>query len=770
VTFEQLFRVLKKRWGLVVICFVFASLGAFIGSSKLMKPVYQSTALIEVAVNFGGSSLISDNITASQQLAATEAQLATTYSVLNVVASHHHGYTVDSLTKEVAATARPSTQLVEIDVTDPDPKLAASIANDVAATLIKQQNAIAAAQQNATPTTQQGITPPVQQNAAQAGFLVMAQSARPPTMPSQTSKIIYTVGGLVVGLFLGVLLAVLLELIDTRVGTEEALTQLLGWPILGTIWQAGHGEDIINPIDQDSNVESYSILRTNVGFAAIDKPLQTLVVTSSKPSEGRTVVATNLAIFMARAGKNTLLIDANLRQPALHEQFGIPAHAMGFSNAVLMFNRLTTINPLFTSKTGSGESATAAAGEASLGPFVRVGDIPNLYVMPSGPLPPNPPELLDSKAMQGFFAALKSCGAEVVIFDTPPLLGLSDASILASKVDGTLVVVDINHASKGNLKQMKALLEQAKVRIIGCVVNKQRRSRKDTPKFYGYRAERRSKRGSRSQQSTSYPTAPLVTSGVVSKQSTPPSQPTRIESTVSKQSTPPPSEPVRTEPTVVLKQSTPPSEPVRTEPTVSKQSTPPSEPVRTEPTVSKQSTPPSEPVRTEPTVVLKQSTPPPSEPVRTEPTVSKQSTPSSSESVRTEPTVSKQSTPPSEPVRTEPTVSKQSTPSSSEPVRTEPTVSKQSTPPSEPVRTEPTVSKQSTPSSEPVRTEPTVVLKKSTPLPKPNQDGQKNARNHDINNGKSSPAVSVGTTLVEADRDQTIPLNGGKTGDLREDG
>ena len=88
--------------------------------------------------------------------------------------------------------------------------------------------------------------------------------------------------------------------------------------------------------------------------------------------------------------------------------------------------------------------------------------------------------------MQGFFAALKCCGAEVVIFDTPPLLGLSDASILASKVDGTLVVVDINHASKGSLKQMKALLEQAKVRVIGCVVNKQRRSRKDTPKSYGY--------------------------------------------------------------------------------------------------------------------------------------------------------------------------------------------------------------------------------------------------------------------------------------------
>ena len=410
MTFEQLFRILKKRWGLVVICFIFASLGAFIGSSKFIKPVYQSTALIEVAVNLGGSSLTSDNIAASQQLAETEAQLATTYSVLNVVALHHPGSTVDSLAKGVSATARPNTQLVEIDVTDPDPKLAASLANDVAATLIKQQNAIAIAQQSVTPTAQpQNAIATAPQNATQAGFLVLAQSALPSTTPSQTSKIIYTVGGLVVGLLLGVMLAIIIELLDTRVGTEEALTQLLDWTILGTIWQAGHGEDIINPIDQDSNVESYSILRTNVGFAAIDKPLQTLVVTSGKPSEGRTVVATNLAIFMARAGKNTLLIDANLRQPTLHEQFGIPAHAMGFSNAVLMFNRLTTVNPLFTSKIGSKESTVAAAGEASLGPFVRVGDIPNLYVMPSGPLPPNPPRAAGFKSHARFL-----CGIEVL--------------------------------------------------------------------------------------------------------------------------------------------------------------------------------------------------------------------------------------------------------------------------------------------------------------------------------------------------------------------
>src|SRR5581483_4728842 len=94
-------------------------------------------------------------------------------------------------------------------------------------------------------------------------------------------------------------------------------------------------------------------------------------------------------------------------------------------------------------------------------------------------LPPNPSELLDSKAMQNLIATLDSCGAEIVIFDTPPLLGLSDASILASKVDGAIVVVDITRAKKKSLKQMQLVLMQAGARILGCVVNKQRRSRRE---------------------------------------------------------------------------------------------------------------------------------------------------------------------------------------------------------------------------------------------------------------------------------------------------
>jgi len=129
--------------------------------------------------------------------------------------------------------------------------------------------------------------------------------------------------------------------------------------------------------------------------------------------------------------------------------------------------------------------ASTAPG-VSLEPFVHAVGIPNLWDMPSGPLPPSPSELLDSKAMQRLLKEIANAGVEVVIFDSPPTLGISDASILASKVDGVLVVVDITRATKKRLKQTKTVLEQASARVLGCVVNKQARGRHDASYSYYY--------------------------------------------------------------------------------------------------------------------------------------------------------------------------------------------------------------------------------------------------------------------------------------------
>jgi len=338
---------------------------------------------------------------------------------------------------------------------------------------------------------------------AQSGdFLRVVQAAQPALAPVRPSILLNTSAGLVGGLFLGILLAVLFEQLDTRVRTPEALTQLLDWPVLGTILRARtrDGEEVINPSGHNANVESYRILRTNIGFSGVDKPLRFLMVTSAMPRDGKSTIAANLAIFLAKAGKNTLLIDADLRRPTVHEKFGLAADKMGLSNAILACAMppatSSSSHPQFiVPRSPTHPPGASSMGNVSLEPFMHALGIPNLRIMPSGPLPPNPSELLDSKAMQRLFTALEYSGAEVVIFDTPPLIGLSDASILASRVDGTIVVFDIDRANKGNLTQVKTLLTQANAHVLGCVVNKQRRSRHHTSYSYYYYYHRPEEQG-----------------------------------------------------------------------------------------------------------------------------------------------------------------------------------------------------------------------------------------------------------------------------------
>ncbi len=545
MTFIHYWTILVKQWRIIILCFVLVGLGTFIGS-KLQKPLYQSSALVQVVLR-SSNNQSSDytSLLASNQLVQTESQLAVSDPVLREVASHYNGLTVEELSKEVTTSVKLNTQLFEIDVLNPSPIRAATLANDVAATLIKRQ--IQAAQQvnnrsqqqiqqdlNSTQRQIDTITSQVATLKAQpdkqsqiavlqtkltglvqhynqwdtllaqlvftqsqnGDFLQVAQAAQPGITPVRPQILLNTAVGLFLGLFLGMVLAILFEQVDTRVRTPEALADLLGWPILATVWRVDSAkkESIINPSGNSANAEAYRILRTNIGFSGIDKPLHSLVVTSAFPNDGKSTIAANLAIFMAKAGKNTILVDADLRRPTLQEKFGLPADKLGLSNAVLAFSlqdRPTTSSNHLIRATSLQPMDALSTTNLSLQPFIHPVEMPNLWVMPAGPLPPNPSELLDSKAMDRLLLALTNCGAEIVIFDTSPLLGLSDASILVSKTDATLVVTDIARAKKGNLKQIKAVLAQAGANVLGSVVNKQPHKRTDSAYsyYYYYRTE-----------------------------------------------------------------------------------------------------------------------------------------------------------------------------------------------------------------------------------------------------------------------------------------
>src|SRR6266566_421886 len=533
MTLEQCWAIFIKRWPIILICFLVVGLGTFIGS-KLMKPLYQSTSLVQVVFHSSNSNQSDyNNLLTSDQLVQTEATLATSDPVLQLVASHYH-MTLNQLAGEVSSTTKLNTQIFEIDVVDQNPVRAAKIANDVWSALKEQES-----QANDVDNTQaqqqirnniidanskiDGITKQIANNKSQVQIaflqaqlsglqqqstqwefelsqldlsqaqnvntLRQVQPAQPSELPVRPNMLLNTGVGLLVGLLLGILLAMLVERLDTRVRTPEEITQLIAWPVLATIWRikSSSQEEVINPSGSNVNVEPFRILRTNIGFASLDKPLHSMVITSAQPRDGKSAIAANVAIFMARAGKSTLLIDADLRRPTQHTLFQLSPDKLGLSNAVLAFSmtgvpRTPSYNQydVNTLILQSGRTTT----QLSLEPFVHSVGIPNLWVMPSGPLPPNPSEMFESKAMQRFLEVIANCGIEVVIFDTPPLLGLSDASILAAKVDSALVVVDTARATKGKLRQMKAVLSQTGVHVLGCVANKLHHKRNDSSYYY----------------------------------------------------------------------------------------------------------------------------------------------------------------------------------------------------------------------------------------------------------------------------------------------
>jgi len=192
-----------------------------------------------------------------------------------------------------------------------------------------------------------------------------------------------------------------------------------------------------------SAAEAYRTLRINLTFAALDRPIETLLVACVAADEADASVAANLAVTMAHAEQRTILIEADLRRPSLHQVFDIP-NDRGLTAMILDLDAL----------------------EAP--PLVDVG-IENLWVLPSGPLPPNPSDILGSRRMDTAIESLKT-RADVLVFNAPPVIAVPDAAVLGTKLDGVLLVVNAGRTRRDYIEQAKETLERAKVHIVGAVL------------------------------------------------------------------------------------------------------------------------------------------------------------------------------------------------------------------------------------------------------------------------------------------------------------
>jgi Mrp family chromosome partitioning ATPase len=456
MTFEQYWAILVRRWKLILLCSLLVGAGAYAGSKRITR-LYQSTALVRVVDNSDRS--VYNALLASEQLTQTEVDLATSDLVLRAVAARY-GMTVAQLSNEVTAVTKLNTQLFEIDVRDPLPSRAAALTNDIVATLQGQE--LLAERQG------QGGKPRIS--------LVTVQPARPAQTPVLPDVRLNTAIGLVTGLLLGMLLAVLRGQLDSRVRTPQALSRLLDLPVLASVKVGRSSRPGARPFKHTTNTDGYELLGRNIEFLGLENPLRSLLITSAEPREGKSSVAANLASILAGTGRATLLVDANLRDPSVHQTFDLrnsDVGLVGLTNAVLALNEepIGSSNP-HISLAASGSRPRRAGGLATdplLWPYIESAGTANLWVMPSGPLPPNSAALFGSKAMQRLLAAAGD-EFDIVIFDGPPLSDHQDADALASKVDAALIVVDLGRATERRLEEAKSRLLQGGARTLACVI------------------------------------------------------------------------------------------------------------------------------------------------------------------------------------------------------------------------------------------------------------------------------------------------------------
>jgi len=304
----------------------------------------------------------------------------------------------------------------------------------------------------------------VTKDLAGTGGVEVLAPAEEPDSPVSPNTVRYLAIAVLVGLVGGVALAWFLDYLDDSVRTKEEAEDLTGLPTLGIIPRVPdlkrESTDVVTVREPASlAAEAYRSLRTSVRFVGVDRSVSTILVTSAGTSEGKSMTAANLAVVLAQAGERVLLVDADLRQPRVHEFFDLPLRP-GLTNLLL--------------------------GDAEIGSAVRSPREPaTLEILPAGPLPPNPAELLDGPRARQLLEVMAATRGTVVI-DSPPLLPVTDAQVLARLTDATLLVVSYRETSKRALARSLELLGQVDAPVVGMVLNQVPIDQAYVGQNYGY--------------------------------------------------------------------------------------------------------------------------------------------------------------------------------------------------------------------------------------------------------------------------------------------
>ncbi|MCQ2001759.1 polysaccharide biosynthesis tyrosine autokinase [Arthrobacter zhaoxinii] len=420
---------MRNQW-LLILCIAVAGILVGLGTAALTPASYRATSSVFVSVDRGQTtSELVQGSTYTQNIVQSYTQLVTTPKVLDpVIEDLDLETTAQTLASHVTAETPLNTVLIDIKAVDASAEGAAEIANSVAASLSETVAEL-------SPAVGQDQRPPIE--------LTVVTRAQTPGAPFEPNIRLLLSLGFLGGLVLGVLVALGRELVDTRVRNSTDIERVTKLPVIASVSRNRNkkSSQLAMRSNPHSHVaESYRLLATNLEYIDPDRQLKSILVSSPMPGEGKTTIAINLALAVAEHTNRVLLIDADLRRPAVAPYCGIQGDV-----------GLTTVL--------SGNASAEEAIERWSG----------VDILPSGPVPPNPTQLLSSNTMASIVRDLVA-RYDFVVIDSPPILPVADALPLARLAEGTLLVARRRKTRRQQLARAQAALENVGASTVGVVL------------------------------------------------------------------------------------------------------------------------------------------------------------------------------------------------------------------------------------------------------------------------------------------------------------
>lgn len=427
--FKQFLGALRRRWITITVVLALALAVASL-ITFTAKPKYESQAQLFLSVDVTNTSDAYAALLFQSNRAASYATLAqSTTLAQRVIDALDLEVSPEELADNIRAEVITDTALIQITVTDLDPRQAQTIAE---VTTTQFASYLASLETPAGGDSQ--ITVQVSNE---------ADYNPDPVSPRIVLNFVMAV---LVGLIVGIALALVRDLLDRTIRTADHVAEITDSPVLASI---GYDNEIRSaPLLTDlggfaARTEAFRLLRTNLQFIGLDEQPRCLVISSAVPGEGKTMTSTNLAMAMAQTGRNTLIIDGDLRRPRVATTLGLDP-AIG----------LTTV----------------LVGKTEIHDAIQVHEASGLHVLASGAKPPNPTEILQSRITADLIKRLRA-SYDMVIIDGPPLLPVADASVLSRIADGTILVIRHGHTTRDQVQDAVNRVQQVGGRLAGVVVN-----------------------------------------------------------------------------------------------------------------------------------------------------------------------------------------------------------------------------------------------------------------------------------------------------------